>query len=121
MKLLPEDRLVWSPTVVNSRMNRERNSSGVNSYEQEFKFQPEEYLLTKVNESGQASWLDICCGHGNALIQTAEYFKKLGQQDKVKLKGIDLVDSFPTMDSGITCLELIAESIINWNPDQTYD
>ncbi len=35
MHLLPEDKLQWSPIVANSRMNRERNSSGINSYEQD--------------------------------------------------------------------------------------
>ena len=114
MKLLPEDRLIWSPIVVNSRMNRERNSSGVNSYEQEFKFKPEEFLASKIEEFGQASWLDLCCGYGKALIQTAEYFDKLGQQKMIKLKGIDLVDTFPTVDKNITCVELNSESIIEW-------
>jgi len=121
MTLLPEDRLIWSPIVVNSRMNRERNSSGINSYEQEFKFKPEEYLASKIKEFGQASWLDLCCGHGKALIQTAEYFDKLGQQNVVTLKGIDLIDTFPTVDKNITCIELKSESLITWTPDQTYD
>ena len=121
MTLLPEDRLIWSPIVVNSRMNRERNSSGINSYEQEFKFKPEEYLASKIKEFGQASWLDLCCGHGKALIQTAEYFDKLDQQNVVTLKGIDLVDTFPTVDKNITCIELKSESLITWTPDQTYD
>ncbi len=102
-------------------MNRERNSSGVNSYEQEFKFKPEEYLASKIKEFGQASWLDICCGYGNALIQTAKYFDKFGQQNAIKLKGIDLVDTFPIIDKNITCVEFKSESIIDWIPDQTYD
>ena len=121
MKLLPEDILIWSPIVVNSRMNRERNSSGVNSYEQEFKFKPEDYLASKIKEFGQASWLDLCCGQGKALIQTAEYFNKLGQQNKVNLKGIDLIDTFPTVDKNIDCVEFKSESLINWIPDQSYD
>lgn len=121
MKLLPEDRLIWSPIVANSRMNRERNSSGINSYEQEFKFKPEEFLASKVKKFGQASWLDLCCGQGNALVQTAKYFDKLGQQNRVKLKGIDLVDTFPPIDNHLTCLEFESGSLIAWEPDQTYD
>ena len=39
-----DDELIWSPIVVNSRMNRSRTSSGINSYEKEFKFKPEEFL-----------------------------------------------------------------------------
>jgi SAM-dependent methyltransferase len=121
MKLLPEDKLIWSPIVVNSRMNRERNSSGINSYEKEFKFKPEEYLASKINEFGRASWLDLCCGHGKALIQTAKHFDKLGQQNLIKLKGIDLVDTFLVVDKHITCVEFESESLIDWKPDQTYD
>ena len=121
MKLLPEDKLIWSPIVVNSRMNRERNSSGINSYEQEFKFKPEKYLSSKIKELGQASWLDLCCGHGNALIQTANYFEKFGHQNLIKLKGIDLVDTFQVINPKITCVKFISESLIEWEPDQTYD
>lgn len=121
MKLLSEDKLVWSPIVVNSRMNRERNSSGINSYEQEFKFKPEEYLASKIKEFGHASWLDLCCGHGNALIQTAKYFEKLGQQNFIKLKGIDLVDTFQLLNTDDKSVEFVSESLINWKPDQTYD
>lgn len=120
-KLLPEDRLIWSPIVVNSRMNRERNSSGINSYEQEFKFKPEEYLASKIKEFGQASWLDLCCGNGKALIQTAEYFHKLDLQNMIKLKGIDLVDTFPPIDKDIKCVEFESKSIIDWKPEQNYD
>ncbi len=121
MKLLPEDKLVWSPIVVNSRMNRERNSSGINSYEQEFKFKPEEFLSSKIKEFGHTAWLDLCCGHGNALIQTANYFNKLGQQDLIKLKGIDLVDTFQIIAPDIKCVKFVSESLIDWKPDQLYD
>ena len=121
MKLLPEHALIWSPIVVNSRMNRQRNSCGINSYEQEFKFKPEEYLASKIKELGCASWLDLCCGEGNAIIQTAMHFDKLGQQDLIKLKGIDLVDTFPLMNSNMRCVEFVTASLIDWNPDQTYD
>lgn len=33
MKLLSENELVWSWVVANSKMNRKRNASGVNSYD----------------------------------------------------------------------------------------
>ena len=121
MKLLPEDKLIWSPIVVNSRMNRERNASGINSYEKEFKFKPEDYLSSKITETGSASWLDLCCGHGKALIQTAVYFDQRGQQNQVKLKGIDLVNTFLAVDKHITCLEFGTKSLTDWMPDQTYD
>jgi SAM-dependent methyltransferase len=121
MKLLPEDKLVWSPVVVNSRMNRERNASGVNSYEQEFNFKPELYLERTIKESGHAAWLDLCCGHGNALIQTAHYFDRMGLQDMIRLEGIDLIDTFPKGYEKYKFLEFKVQSLVGWNPTQKYD
>jgi hypothetical protein len=57
MQLLPEEKLVCSPVVANSRMNRSRNASGINSYEKEFLFKPEDYLLSTVKSKGR--WLDL--------------------------------------------------------------
>lgn len=121
MNLLPEAQLIWSPTVANSRMNRERNASGVNSYEQEFKFKPEVYLAAKIATYGRASWLDLCCGRGNALIQTARHFEQLGQQHSLQLTGIDLIDNFQTLDENITCVEFVSASLLDWLPAQSYD
>ena len=41
MKLFPENELVWSDVVANTRMNRKRSAVGVNSYEKELKLNPE--------------------------------------------------------------------------------
>lgn len=121
MQLLPEEKLIWSPIVANSRMNRERKASGINSYEKEFKFKPEMYLELKIKEQGQTSWLDLCCGQGNALIQTAGYFLTHDLQNKVRLKGIDLLDAFLPIDSSITCVDFSVGSVVDWVSDQSYD
>ncbi len=121
MQLLPEDKLIWSPIVANSRMNRERKASGMNSYEKEFKFKPESFLESKMKEFGHASWLDLCCGEGNALIQTASWFYKLRLQEKIALTGVDLVDSFQSFDKNITCLQLETASVVDWKPVESYD
>jgi len=102
-------------------MNRERNASGINSYEKEFKFKPEEFLATKISESGKASWLDLCCGVGNALIQTANYFDKRGQQNLVKLKGIDLINTFSPIEKHLTCLDFKTRSLTDWESGVAYD
>lgn len=121
MRLLPEDKLIWSPIVVNSRMNRERKASGVNSYEQEFNFKPEEYLEKKIKENGRAVWLDLCCGQGNALMQTAQYFDRKEFQDRIRLEGIDLIDTFPKNYNKYKFLEFKVQSLIEWVPTQKYD
>lgn len=93
MQLTPDDQLIWSPTVANSRMNRSRNASGINSYEQEFKFKPEQFLENTIAEKGSGAWLDICCGEGRALLQAAQYFNNKNYLQKIKLIGIDLIEN----------------------------
>jgi len=121
MQLLSEQQLVWSPTVANSRMNRGRNASGVNSYEKEFKFRPEAFLESKIKEHGKSSWLDLCCGEGIALLQTAAHIYENGLQDKVRLKGIDLLDLFKPGDSRYKFMDFEVMSVVDWVPDQQYD
>lgn len=119
--LLDEKELVWSAVVANSAMNRDRNASGINSYEKEFKFVPADYLEKLIKENGHASWLDLCCGSGLALIQTASVLAGKELQQRVTLTGIDLLDTFPPVDDQITCLDLKVTSVIDWQPDRFYD
>ncbi|MES2776270.1 MAG: class I SAM-dependent methyltransferase [Bacteroidota bacterium] len=121
MPLLPEEKLIWSPIVANSRMNRERKASGFNSYEKEFKFKPETFLESKIKEFGHASWLDLCCGQGNALIQTAYAFRDQGLQAHISLTGIDLLDLFQSFDQNITCLHFETGSVVSWETREAYD
>jgi SAM-dependent methyltransferase len=121
MKLLAEHELIWSDIVANSRMNRERNASGINSYEKEFGFKPEDFLKERINRNGQAKWLDLCCGQGKALIQVATLLAGEGLQEKAHLKGIDLVDAFLPLPPALNCLRLEAGSITGWQTDDKYD
>lgn len=121
MKLLSERDLIWSPVVANSKMNRERNASGVNSYEQECRCRLEDIIKGFIDKKGRVSWLDLCCGQGKALIQVAGMLAEEGLQDKAVLKGIDLVDPFMPAPAGITCLELKAGSVVDWIPRSKYD
>jgi SAM-dependent methyltransferase len=121
MKLIPENKLIWSPVVANSRMNRERNASGINSYEQEFKFKPEEFLQERIERFGMVSWLDLCCGYGKAMNQVAEYFIGKNLQDCIRFTGVDLVGDFiePVLPSPFIVFE--AGSVIDFEAKQKYD
>ncbi|AEV97185.1 hypothetical protein A4D02_17540 [Niastella koreensis] len=121
MKLLAENELIWSWVVANSKMNRERNASGVNSYEQELKFKPEEFLENHLHQTGQVKWLDLCCGQGKALIQTGEWLLNKGLQDKAVLRGIDLVDAFQPIPPHITCLDFEVRSLVDWKSTVQFD
>jgi len=121
MKLLAENELIWSWVVANSKMNRERNASGVNSYEQELNFRPEEFLEKHIHKYGQVKWLDLCCGQGKALIQTGEWLLNKELQDKAVLTGIDLVDAFQTIPPNITCLDFEVRSLVEWTSTAQFD
>lgn len=121
MKLLPDDKLIWSPVVANSRMNRERNSSGINSYEQEFKFKPEVFIEEKINELGKASWLDLCCGYGKALIQTSEYFQLKNLDNHINLKGVDLIENFFICNSPNKHIQFEYRSVSEITLSEKYD
>lgn len=94
MKLLSDNELKWSPIVANSRMNRQRIASGVNSYEQEIGFIPEQFVYDRIKRNGSVSWLDICCGKGNALIQAAKFLTTTMRDGNATLVGIDIIDDF---------------------------
>lgn len=119
--LLEEKELVWSAVVANSAMNRDRNASGINSYEKEFKFIPADYLERLVRTHGQASWLDLCCGSARALTQTAHVLAEKRLQHHIRLKGIDLLDTFPPAAEHFSFLDLAVTSVVDWQPEQSYD
>jgi 2-polyprenyl-3-methyl-5-hydroxy-6-metoxy-1,4-benzoquinol methylase len=121
MKLLSENELIWSWVVANSKMNRERNASGVNSYEKELKFKPERFLEAHIHKFGSVKWLDICCGQGKALIQAAEYLSTKNLQDRTTLKGVDLVSSFQPVPPSITCVNFEVKSLVDWSDEAQYD
>src|ERR1044072_3838991 len=121
MKLLPENELVWSWVVANSKMNRKRNASGVNSYEKELKIKPEFFLEEHIRKFGKVKWLDVCCGEGKALIQAAEHLAAKQLQNKATLKGIDLVDAFQPIPPDITCVDLEVKSMVEWTSSEQYD
>lgn len=113
--------MIWSPIVANNRMNRKRKASGINSYEKELKFKPEEYLDTCLEQKTHVKWLDLCCGEGNALLQYARAVSDEGRQDRVTLVGIDLVDQFQPIPPFVNCLRFEIGSLVNWTNDDQYD
>ncbi|SEW39083.1 class I SAM-dependent methyltransferase [Chitinophaga arvensicola] len=119
--LLEEKELIWSAVVANVAMNRERNASGINSYEKEFRFIPADYLEKQMQTNGQASWLDLCCGSARALTQTAQVLTQKNIQQHITLKGIDLLDTFPAAADSFSCLDLEVASVTDWKPRQSYD
>ncbi len=123
-KLKNDDELQWSAIVANNSMNRKRKATGVNSYEKDLKLDPIIFLSEKLLESNleKVKWLDICCGEGNALIQTAQFFQFNNQASKVELMGVDLVNYFSDYNDSLNnFLTLKDENISTWNSATKFD
>ncbi len=87
MTLLNDGLLERSAVVANCRMNRERNLTGSNGYTKEIGFNPIERLIERSGSGRIASWLDMCCGKGHALIQAARRRTLSGWAPRYKSSG----------------------------------
>ncbi|RAJ87424.1 methyltransferase family protein [Chitinophaga dinghuensis] len=119
--LLSEAELIWSPIVANNRMNRKRVATGVNSYEKDLRFNPSAYLDEQLLAQSNVSWLDLCCGEGNALLQYAQSIADKSLQDKVNLVGIDLVDAFQSVPPSIHCVKFRTGSLVDMSYTTQFD
>ena len=119
MGLLDDDRLERSSVVANCRMNRERDLTGTNGYTKELGFHPLDVLQGQVASGRTASWLDLCCGTGKALIQASEAVHAGGLD--VEIVGVDLVGLFDRPAHGTNCLRLVEASLTSWRPDRAFD
>jgi SAM-dependent methyltransferase len=104
-RLVDDADLADSPVVANNAMNRERGLTGVNSYERELDFAPLAH--------SPASWLDLCCGSGRALIDAA--------RAGVDVTGVDLTDFFDRATHGVPGLTLVTASVATWSPPRALD
>ena len=121
MKLLDPPALEISEVVANACMNRTRNLTGPNSYGKDLGISPLDFLKDTLCKHGRASWLDLCCGSGRAMIQAAESLQSAGLQNAVKLVGIDLVPMFDADPPGLNCLRLISGSVARWEAEDQFD
>jgi len=117
VKLLSDNELEDSAVVANCRMNRERNLRGSNGYDRDLRFDPLEFLRAVDAKHGNATWLDMCCGTGKALIEAASEIEEDGLS--ISITGVDLVGMFDSYDS--PNLELIEASLSQWQPTCKFD
>lgn len=121
MPFLSEAELLWSPVVANSSMNCSRQASGVNSYARELRVDPARFLADVAGRNGTAAWLDLCCGEGRALLQTAADVHAQGQQHRFRLLGVDLLDAFRPLPPELRCIRFEAASVVAWQAPQPFD
>lgn len=101
-------------------MNRKRKATGINSYEKDIQFHPISFLVDRIQQEN-IRWLDLCCGEGNALIETARYFQTKQKKLPIQLTGIDLVNHFGDMSGLHQQLTLQSLNLSEWIPQKKYD
>lgn len=117
MPLLTNPQLEASPIVANNRMNRERNLAGSNGYDRELRLHPLELLADVIRRRGQASWLDLCCGTGRALVEAAQ--RADAANLPLTIVGVDLAGLFfPASSPRLTRHEA---SLTDWQPDRSFN
>jgi len=119
--LLDIAALERSEVVANACMNRERNLSGANSYEADLGLDPLDFLKKVLQRREEATWLDLCCGTGRALLQAAEALQKANLKSRIKLTGVDLVPMFDPIPPVLSCIRLVSASVESWETDQRFD
>lgn len=106
-------------------MNRTRGCSGNNSYQKDLSIDLIEFLRQKLVNNESVEWLDICCGEGRALIETAIFFagKEICENpsNDLRITGIDLVGMFREYPSELTRLQFLEVSIEDFEPAQDFD
>ncbi len=119
IELLDNDDLEKSGVVANCQMNRERQLVGSNGYERELRFHPLDFLRATHATSGQAKWLDLCCGSAMALAEAAAIIQV--ENLPVTIVGVDLVQSSAGIEREYDCLHLVEASLSNWQPLEQFD
>ncbi|MFT7642957.1 MAG: SAM-dependent methyltransferase [Pirellulaceae bacterium] len=120
-ELLADRELERSDIVANNLMNRERNAFGTNSYAEELGVDPAEIVDKLLEGRETATWLDMCCGTGNALIDAAEHYYQLDLSSRISFLGIDLVQMFYGIPAHLSNVRFATASLHQWTPPQTVD
>lgn len=118
VRLIDDAALEACAVVANCDMNRGRQLAGVNSYTRELGFNPVEYLLG-LPAADEVSWLDLCCGQGRALIQSAGPLRDAGRP--AVLVGVDLAGMFDPVPAPAGGIDLVEASVVSWRPGRAFD
>jgi SAM-dependent methyltransferase len=121
MKLLSDAALERSSVVANSAMNRDRGCAGENSYAKELGFGPVEFLRSRLASRDHVSWLDLCCGAGNAVIEAAALLLGERRQTEIRLVGVDIAGMFRACPPELDCVQLQEASLADWAPNAFFD
>ncbi|MBL0745694.1 methyltransferase domain-containing protein [Chryseolinea lacunae] len=102
-------------------MNRERNATGVNSYERDIWLSPVEFLADRCQKSNAVAWMDICCGRAKALIQTTLHLNPQFPSHHFRMVGVDLVDAYDPIPADLNSITLLTESFRSLSTNFKFD
>ena len=120
-RLLDTGALERSEIVANACMNRERNLSGANSYAADLGLSPMDFLIKVLERQDKATWLDLCCGTGRALLQAAAVLQKANLKSRINLIGVDLVPMFDPIPTDLSWIRLVSASVEKWETQERFD
>ena len=116
--LLGAEDLARSSVVANCAMNRERRLTGSNGYQRDLGQDILAFLRSR-RHKGPATWFDLCCGTGRALIEAAREIAQDQQAAGITIEGVDLAGMFdPNPFPRI--LTLIERAAEDWTPAARY-
>ena len=106
-------------------MNRSRGCAGSNSYQKDLSIDLIEFLQQKLVNNEFIEWLDICCGEGRALIETATFVadKEVceNSSNDLRITGIDLAGMFHDYSAELTRLRFLEIAIEDFEPSREFD
>ena len=124
-KLLENSSLLNSGVVANNQMNRGRGCLGGNSYQKDLSFNPINFLKERFAGNASVCWLDMCCGEGRALIETAMFFADLEKAENtsfdLQIIGIDLAGMFCSVSPALKSLTFLETAIEEYEQKQKFD
>jgi len=122
-RLLDEPDLLASDVVANSLMNRERGLRGANSYTKALGVDPLDLLVERARQHPErpATWLDVCCGAGRALLDAADIATSDHPDVELRFVGLDLVDLYDPRHLDRAAVELVCHPLLDWDPGEPVD
>lgn len=113
--MIDDGELATSWVVANNSMNRDRGLTGRDGYARVLGVD----VVGLLAASRPARWLDLCCGRGNALLETVSSLRAQGFADQVSVVGVDLVSHFA--DAPPPEVRFVTAPVTEFAPEHRFD
>jgi SAM-dependent methyltransferase len=118
--VIDDEKLAASSVVANCSMNRDRGLTGRDGYARVLGLDLMDVLASRLATPGPVvRWLDLCCGRGNALLETVSLLRERGLADRLRVVGVDLVSHFA--DAPPAEVRFVTAPVTEWRPADHVD